>query len=736
MFKSLFYIIFFLLVAFRSGATDLFIKVIDKTTLSKLPDASCSYTSAKGKTIQTLSSNQGTLQITDVQFPLILQIRYIGYTSYNDTLNLNDVVKKDAQLYLEILLEPGNTTIQDLVITGQVAPVLAKQSLYKVQTISNTEFQKRGAVSMNDVLNFEMNNFISNDNVLGSNVNIGGIGGQNVKVLVNGIPVMGRENGNIDMGQLNLNNVKRVEMIQGPMSVMYGSNALGGVINLITSSSQKKLSVGARTYYESIGRYNFSGNIGFNKKKHQLQLSLARNFFAGWTPKDSIDRYQVWKPKTQYTGDLQYWTEIKKWKLNYYTSLLQEKITNKGEPIINPYEGYAFDEYYRTTRFMNALSLNRYIRKNTDQITLTNSFQNYKRIKNRIKKDLVTLDEIQTQSIGDQDTTRFENFNSRGIYSSTRFKNLDMMAGYEYAYELGRSYKLADESQAMSEWGIFASGVYKFKKLQVQPSGRFTYNSRYHSAITPAFHAKYDIGQTQLRASYARGFRTPTLKELYLQFIDQNHTIIGNPKLQPETGDHYEVSAEHQKTIKKYTLGYTFTGSYNSINNLITLAVFNNHGVLRQYQNIETYRNWVGNLKVRLSEKRFSASSGVGLIYVGKSSVTPNHTIFEYVFTGSYQIAAIKTGINFNYKYNSKQPVITIDQQFLYSAPLHVANISMQRLFLKQKMQVQIGVKNLLNIQNTSLSGNINTQNNGHASSGVMQAFPARSLFADISYNF
>ncbi|MBK7762484.1 MAG: TonB-dependent receptor [Bacteroidetes bacterium] len=736
MYKSIAYITLFLLVAFRLGATNLLIEVKDKATLHNLADASCTYTSANGKTMQALSDAKGNLLINDTQFPLILQVRYISYTTYNDTLTREDMIEKEGQYHYQVLLEPGNTAIQDLVVTGQVIPVLAKQSLYKVQSISNTEMQRRGAVSMNDVLNFEMNNFISNDNVLGSNVNIGGIGGQNVKVLINGIPVMGRENGNIDMGQLNLNNVKRVEMIQGPMSVMYGSNALGGVINLITSSPQKKVSLGARAYYESIGRYNFSGNIGFNKKKQQIQISFARNFFAGWTPKDSIDRYQVWKPKTQYTADLQYWTEIKKWKLNYYSSLLQEKITNKGEPIINPYEGYAFDEYYRTTRLMNALSLNRFIRKNTDQITLTNSFQNYKRIKNRIKKDLVTLDEIETQSIGDQDTTRFENFNSRGVYSTTRFKNLDMMLGYEYAYELGRSYKLADESQQMSEWGVFASGVYKVKKFQIQPSGRLTYNSRYHSAFTPALHAKYDIGQTQLRASYARGFRTPTLKELYLQFIDQNHTIIGNPDLQPETGDHFELSAEHQKPIKKYTVGYTITGSYNAINNLITLAVFNNHGVLRQYQNIEEYRNWVGNFKVRLSEKRFSASSGVGLIYVGKSSVTPKHTIFEYVFTGSYQIAALKTGLNFNYKYNSKQPVITIDQQFLYSAPLHMANISLQRNFLKQKMLVQVGVKNLLNLQNITLSGNVSTQNNGHATSGVMQAFPARSIFADLSYSF
>ncbi|GBL36248.1 hypothetical protein EMGBS15_18430 [Filimonas sp.] len=64
------------------------------------------------------------------------------------------------------------------------------------------------------------------------------------------------------------------------MSVIYGSNALGGIINLITATPKKKLSAGVRSYYESIGKYNFSGNASLNEGNHQLQLSMARNFFS------------------------------------------------------------------------------------------------------------------------------------------------------------------------------------------------------------------------------------------------------------------------------------------------------------------------------------------------------------------------------------------------------------------------------------------------------------------------
>ena len=78
-------------------------------------------------------------------------------------------------------------------------------------------------------------------NILGASTNIGGIGAQNVKILLNGVPLNGSEAGFIDLNQININNVKRIETVQGPMSIMYGSNALGGVIILLLKKPRKKL---------------------------------------------------------------------------------------------------------------------------------------------------------------------------------------------------------------------------------------------------------------------------------------------------------------------------------------------------------------------------------------------------------------------------------------------------------------------------------------------------------------
>ena len=695
---------------------------------------SIQYTSNGKKAVKAIVPQDGKIQLKDIVFPLRLQCKSSNYETIDIRILASDLTLLGNENVYFLKVKESANTIQELIVTGQATPVLARQSIYKVNTVQANQISQRGATSLNEVMQFELNQFVSNDNLLGSSLNMGGIGSQNVKVLLNGIPVMGRENGNIDMGQMNMATVKRVEMIQGPMSVMYGSNALGGVVNIITQAPTKKWSANIRSYNETIQRHNLTTGIGLQYKKHQLQWNGARNFFQGWTPKSGIDRFQLWKPKTQYITDLQYWYEWKRIKLNYFTSFLNEKITNKGEPIINPYEGYAFDEYYRTKRWMNAFTVTANIGKG--QLQVLNDYQVYKRIKNRFRKDLVSMYEIETKNVGDQDSTSFYTLHSRATYTHKLLKKADAQIGYEYTRETGESYRLLEEKQSIADMGLFGSLLWSHKQFSVQPSVRFTMNSRYGNVLTPALHCKVDLSEKiQWRASYAKGFRAPTLKEMYLQFVDQNHTIIGNPDLLPENGNHWQMALDYQKRIGEGSILFGVQSFYNSIQNLIALAVFNNHGILRKYDNVLHYKNMICNVRSKYQRKHFSMEAGAGIISVLASSVTPPHQITELNFLTQYHIQSLQTAINFNYKFNSKQPIITVDQSFLYSNPIHIANCSLQRSFFKNKCKVQLGVKNLFNIQNSTLNGTMHTAG-GHTNSGNMQLFPARSVFSDITYSF
>ncbi|MBK9274597.1 MAG: TonB-dependent receptor plug domain-containing protein [Flavobacteriales bacterium] len=93
------------------------------------------------------------------------------------------------------------------------------------------------ANTLGEALRNELTVRLGQDNILGTAVSMQGLGGENVKVLVDGVPVIGRQDGNLDLAQLDLTGIERVEVVEGPLSVNYGTNALAGTINLGSPAS-------------------------------------------------------------------------------------------------------------------------------------------------------------------------------------------------------------------------------------------------------------------------------------------------------------------------------------------------------------------------------------------------------------------------------------------------------------------------------------------------------------------
>ncbi|MBL7773373.1 MAG: TonB-dependent receptor, partial [Chitinophagaceae bacterium] len=215
----------------------------------------------------------------------------------------------------------------------------------------------------------------------------------------------------------------------------------------------------------------------------------------------------------------------------------------------------------------------------------------------------------------------------------------------------------------------------------------------------------------------------------------QNHTILGNKDLKPETGVRFEHSLQWNTTISKVksTIGLSF--AYNDLHNMITLALVNGHQVLREYRNIEQYRNFISGLSVVNQWNNLSVRQGVSYTYVQQGIYIPQHQIVEYSFLGSYYWHRVKTRLNVNYKYSSTQPLISTDNQVLFTDAIHVATMSVQRTFFNQSLQVQLGVKNIFNIQNSGVNGATDLQGNPHVSTQGLNLFPGRSIFIDLNYN-
>src|SRR5690606_17844973 len=106
--------------------------------------------------------------------------------------------------------------------------------------INQEQIRLRGATNIQSVLNTELGMRFSNDLTLGtSDIELMGMSGQNVKILLDGVPVIDRGSTRESLGQIDINTVEKIEIVEGPMSVSYGSDALAGVINIITKKQQE-----------------------------------------------------------------------------------------------------------------------------------------------------------------------------------------------------------------------------------------------------------------------------------------------------------------------------------------------------------------------------------------------------------------------------------------------------------------------------------------------------------------
>lgn len=696
------------------------------------------------------SNDQGIIDLQQFNDTTIysLTIQCFGFEKYTRRLSGNEINNLG-----KIYLKPGNINLDEVVITAQYEPTIAEQSVQKIKVIDKEKIRQMGAVNLRDVLSNQLNVRLQQDNVLGSAMTLQGISGENVKFLIDGVPMIGRLNGNIDLSQINMNNVERIEFIEGPLSVQYGTNALAGTINIITKkSSLKKFSAGATSYYESIGTYNFTGDVGVSYRKHSLQLSGGRNYFDGWNtndapfyfPKERIAdslRFKQWKPKEQYFASAAYQYGFKKLSLGLKSAYFDEVIINRGYPRA-PYAETSFDDYYYTKRLDNSLSLNGKLSEKWI-VNFLSAYNYYNRIKKTLYKDLTTLDEILSANSSDQDTSSFTLLMSRAAFvRSSPLAKFNYELGYDVNYESAFGKRIDKQLQYMGDYAAFATVEYKpVSQLVIKPGLRYAYNTVYKTPLIPSINIKWNILENHtLRASYARGFRAPSIKELYFFFVDINHNIIGNNNLLSENSNNYSLTYNYKRDIKKCRLKFDAGVFYNDIFNLITLA--QTTGTEYSYVNIGRYKTLGTQLATTLNFKRLMLQLGYN--HTGRYnqlSETVNSPEFtyspEFLTNINYKILKSKTTFSVFYKYNGKLPgyaVVGTDVVQTAVSDYNIMDATVSQLIWKDRINFVIGCKNLFDVKsiNSSVVG-------GGAHSSSASSIPlstGRNYFIKLSLNF
>ena len=302
-------------------------------------------------------------------------------------INKNVVVQPNIKYTVQ--LQRDYYMIDEAIVTDIHSKKSLSNTVLNISKIDAKRIEELGAVDLRDALAFENNIRMSRDNAIGSSgLTMMGIGGDNVKLLIDGVPVIGRLFNQLDLEQFNLENVKQIEVIRGPMSVIYGSNALAGTINIITDNSNTKTRFNLNANYETDGQYALTGTASksFNKK-HFVTVSGGRTVFTGWSA-DNADRTFDWMPKEQYTGRVQYSYKHKNATIHVRSELLRSKVLDRGSPRL-PYKEAAIDQHYINQRFDNSLSYSNKIGKSSLQMILGNN--NFNRINVRWNFNIRTV---------------------------------------------------------------------------------------------------------------------------------------------------------------------------------------------------------------------------------------------------------------------------------------------------------------------------------------------------------
>ncbi len=724
-----FFLITALLIVNIINGQQAVIKVLDQKTKNPVPYAHVCFESvSSGEQRHSMTNDDGEVA-NDCQGQAIIAITFVGYETLFDTINAGESVN--------VQLKPAILDMDEVVVTAQYSPQKVDKSIYKIKVMGVKKIEQKAATNLTELFKDELSIRVSQDAVLGASMSIRGLSGEHVKFLIDGVPMIGRMNGNIDLGQINLNNVEHIEMIEGPMSVVYGSNALAGVVNIITKQNRNtKFEAFAETYMESVGVFNVNGSISFKKKRSVYSLAAARNFFGGYSSTNTDDRELKWKPKRQYSIDGSYLYSHNNYKLRFTSQYFDEKLWNKGN-VIQPV--YALDTYFYTKRFTNSLDVSTKIGGHR-YFSLVAAYSMYDRIRDSYFKNLNTLENVPI----DDDATRFNAITFRPVISKSREDSkLNYQFGLDFNIENGSGEKITDYKQDIGDYAGFLTMKYApVPTFILQPGIRLIYNTKYDAPIVYNINLQWlAMENINLRASYARGFRAPSLKELYLYFVDINHNIQGNENLGAENSHNVNLSLDYRRERKKTTYGFEIDLFYNKINDLITLARVNQ--TLYTYINVDYFESY--GFQTELQYNLYpNLTWKAGVVVTGRKNdfIDDEYEASEFVYStdinSSLTYSLIKYSIDFSvfYKNTGKTPQFifaegNITEDFVQD--YNIMDISVIKNFFNRQLQVSIGAKNLFN--NTTLPAAGTGNGTAHSGDGSLIGW-GRTFFIRAAYTF
>ena len=455
---------------------------------------------------------------------------------------------------LDFVLRENPMMLDGVVVTGTRTPKLLKDVPIVTRVISEADIRRTDATNIGDLLQTELPGIeFSYSMNQQTSLNMAGFGGNSVLFLVDGERLAGETLDNVDYSRLNMDNVQRIEIVKGAASSLYGSNAVGGVVNIISRESQEPWSVNVNGRYGAHNEQRYGGSAGFSSGRFNSMTNVQ------YTSVDAIDLSKG--TDNAAVGD--YGTIYGNSTLN-----VKERLTVAAADGLKftARAGYFFRERdsseslkdrYRS--FTGGLKGN-YDLTDRDDLELSYSFDQYD------KSDYLVPN--------DRDVRDYSNVQHtlRTLYNHTFADKHILTVGGDYMRDYLMSYQFENNGSHIQHTAdAFAQFDWNpHKKFNVIAGLRFDrFSAAKLSHLSPKLGLMYKFGSCTLRGSYAGGFRAPTLKEMYMNFYMGNvFMIYGNPDLSPESSHNFSLSAEYMKGRHNITV----TGFYNMVDGRITTA--------------------------------------------------------------------------------------------------------------------------------------------------------------------
>lgn len=686
-----------------------------------------------------------------------------GLGNYKQTI----AVTNEALTLPVIALKEKAFELKEVVVTAQYGPQSLRNSVYNIRTISAERIKLRAATNVQQVLNTEFGFRFSNDLTLGTtDVEMMGVTGRSIKILLDGVPLIDRSDARESLNQIDINTIERIEIVEGPMSVIYGTDALAGVINIITKNAGNSLfTLSARSQeetagdeYEALrgkGSHIQNINASWQKNGWSVLAGATHTEFGGWNLAPALattTEVQAvtnrWRPKEQYMGNAKVGYRNNNFNIWYRFDGLEEKIESKGG--MNPSNYKAKFQTYTTNRFTQQLQ-SEWKASPKLAVTAIAGYTDLQRGTRSVIHDFTDNSEVLTTDAGEQDVAKFKSIIFRTTAQYVVSKMVSVQPGFEFNRDEATGARIKGTPN-INDYAFFLSAEIKpISSINIRPGLRFTANSVYDApAVLPSLNTKFGLTKNlDLRLAYARGFRAPALRELYFDFFDASHSIRGNENLAAEESNSFNASLAWS-AIQRDELQFktTFAGFYTKFKNFIGFGQDPNDASIMTLTNFERFKTTGFSVDNTVTFKNLQAN--IAFSYIGRyNRINGDQTLDIPTFSWtpeittnlSYAFPKINGSVSLFYKYTGVRPGYELLESGTTSTlrlteigAFNWADLMLNKNVYKN-ITINAGVKNLFNV--TQLTNSATASGGAHSTGGSSVPYSyGRSYVLGLTYNW